>query len=210
MKVDSQVVLAGAVLIYALFLGTGAANLYGAGYLDTSQAFSVVATALYVAALTLLYIVYHGVYDMSKNIGSYEDADIKKVAMWTVFGAVFMYFLYAFKVYMPFAGSAYVNTVLNLVYVAPIFVALAENMGLIAVVGDYVYDRTGNALLAALVVGLTAVATHATLPLIIPTFSFLVLMLQFGFWTYASIESRSTLPADLLHVANNAVFLMRV
>lgn len=210
MRVDSQVVLAGAILIYALFLGTGAANLYGAGYLNTSQAFVVVSTALYVAVLSLLYIVYHGVYDMSKTIGSYEDADMRAVAFWTVAGVLFLYVLYALRAYVPFSASAYVQTVLNLIYVAPIFVGLAENMGFIAVIGDYVYDRTKNALLAGFLVGFIAVITHATLPLVVPTFSFLVLILQFAFWTYASIQSRSTLPADILHVVNNALFLLRV
>lgn len=210
MKIDSQVVFAGAVLIYALFLGTGASNLFGAGYLSTSQAFTVSATALYIAVLSLLYIVYHGVYDMSQTIGSYEDADMRAVTFWTVIGAIFLYFLYAFSAYYPFAASAYVDTVLNLIYVAPIFVALAENMGLIAVVGDYTYDRTGNAWLSSVVVGLIAIATHATLPLIIPAFSFIVLFGQFMFWTYISIKSKSTLPADVLHVANNVIFLLRL
>lgn len=210
MKVDSQVVLAGVVLVYALFLGTGSANLYSAGYLNTSQAFVVISTAVYIASLSLLYIVYHGVYDMSKTIGSYEDADMKAVALWTVAGVVFLYFVYVFRAVYPFAASAYLMTVLNLIYVAPIFVALAENMGLIAVVGDYVYDRTRNDFLASAVVGLVAVVTHATLPLIIPTFSFIVLFLQFAYWTFASIRAKSTLPADILHVANNALFLLRV
>jgi len=209
-RVDSQVVLAGAVLIYALFLGTGVANLYHAGYLTTPQAFVVVSTALYIAVLSLLYIVYHGVYDMSRNIWSYEDADMREVARWTVMGAAFLFVLYLFSGYYPFSAPGYVGTVLNLVYIAPVFVALAENMGLIAVVGDYVYDRTGNAFWASVAVGLVAVATHATLPLVVPTYSFFILFMQFAFWTFASIKARSTLPADILHVVNNALYLARV
>jgi len=209
MRVDSQTVLAGALVLYALFLGVGSANLYAGGLLKTSQSFEVVASAIYIGILALAYLIYHGVYDMSATIGSYEDADIRKTGLWVAIGTVILFVLYLFHSQMPFS-SLYAQTVLNLIYIAPIFIALAENMGLIAVVGDYVYDRTRNMFVAATVVGLVAIALHATVPLVVPGFSFAVLFVQFFLWTVASIESRSTLPADIMHVVNNAVFLLGV
>jgi len=209
MRVDSQVVLAAVLLIYALFLGVGAANLYSAGYLRTSQSFEVVASAIYVGLLSLAYVLYHAVYDRSSAIMSYEHADLRKSLFWALVVAVFLYAVYLWAPFMPFS-STYVQTLLNLVYVAPLFIALAEDMGLIAVVGDYVYSQTGNALTASAAVGLTAMVLHSTTPLIIPHFSLLVVFLQFFLWTYASIQSRSTLPADITHVLNNALFLIGV
>ena len=83
-------------------------------------------------------------------------------------------------------------------------------MGLIGVLGDYVYSVTHNMLIAASAVGFTAAVIHSTTTLIIPHFSLLVVFAQFFIWTVASIDSRSTLPADVTHVFNNALYLLGV
>lgn len=209
MRVDSQTILAGVLLFYALFLGVGAANLYSSGYLKTSQSFEVTASAIYIGILSLAYIVYHAVYGRSSVIQSYEYADVRKSMLWVGIIFVILYALYVIAPSMPFS-SVLVQTVLNMVYVAPLFIALAENMGLIGVLGDYVYSGTHNMFIAASAVGFTAAVIHSTTTLIIPHFSLLVVFAQFFVWTVASIDSRSTLPADVTHVFNNALYLLGV
>ena len=208
MRLDAQSVLAVVVVLYGIFIAISAGNLYTAGILTSDQTFRVVASAVYMTSLALAYLIYHGVYDMSKTIYSYEDADMKAVVFWTAVSLGLIFAIYFFLGgYFPFS-STYIQTIVSLIYALPIFIALAENMGFIAVVGDYVYDRTRNELLSAVVVGLVAVVMHATMPLLLPSFKFTILFLEFFVWTIASIRSRSTLPADLSHVTLNSLFLV--
>lgn len=208
MRVDSQTVIALIVMLYGVFIAINGGNLYTAGILTSDQAMRVVGSAVYISALALAYLIYHGVYDMSKNILSYEYADRKNAIMWTLISLFVAFALsYSFHRYFPFS-STYIQTIVSLIYALPLFIALAEDLGFIAVVGDYVYDQTGNELISAVVVGLIAVMMHASLPLILTGFKFSVLFIEFFVWTIASIRSRSTLPADISHLALDAAFLI--
>ena len=205
MRLDSTTVLAFLLVFVGLFFSVTSSNLYAAGLLSTKQHEIVQTSGVYILALSLAYVVYHGVYDMSRNIRSYEYADRRKAMVFVILG-----FLIVFLpgIVSQVAAPSLAEILLGVIGLAPIFIALAENYGYIGVLADYIYDRTGNAILAVLLAPVPAVAMHASLPLLVPSYNLLYLYIFFAYMTYASIESGSTLPADVLHVINNALALL--
>ncbi|HIC98720.1 MAG TPA: CPBP family intramembrane metalloprotease [Pyrodictiaceae archaeon] len=143
---------------------------------------------------------------MSKNIQSYEFADRRKALLFVLGGLALIFLPGIMRSIL--ASPALVALLVSVLGLAPIFIAIAENYGYIGVLADYLYDKTGNAVLTSLVAPIPAVAMHAALPLLVPGYSLLILYIFFAYWTFASIQSRSTLPADILHVLNNCLALI--
>lgn len=204
MRIDSTTILAILLVFVGLFLAVTSSNLYAAGILSSKQHETVQTSGVYILALSLAYLVYHGVYDMSKNIQSYEYADRRKAMLFVVFGLIVIFLPGIFRA----AAPSLAEVLLGVIGLAPIFIAIAENYGYIGVLADYIYDRTNNKVLTSVITPIPAVAMHASLPLLVPGYSLFFLYVMFAYWTYASIESGSTLPADILHVLNNSLALV--
>jgi len=204
MRIDSTTILAILLVFVGLFLAITSSNLYSAGILSSKQHETVQTSGLYILALSLVYLVYHGVYDMSKNIQSYEFADRRKAMLYVIFGIFVIFLPGVFRA----AAPSLAEILLGVIGLAPVFIAIAENYGYIGVLADYIYDKTGNKFITALVAPIPAVAMHASLPLLVPSYSLFFLYIMFAYWTFASIDSGSTLPADVLHVLNNSLALL--
>jgi len=206
MRVDTTTVLAILLVFVGLFFAVTASNLYTAGIISSTEQATVLTSGLYILALALAYLVYHGVYDMSRNIQSYEYADRRKTLAFVIAG-LFLLFLPTFARHLP-ASPALAQLLVSVLGLAPVFIAIAENYGYIGVIADYIYDKTKNPMLTAMIAPIPAVAMHASLPLLVPGYNLFYLYLFFAYWTFASIESHSTLPADILHVLDNSLYLL--
>lgn len=142
----------------------------------------------------------------------YENTDVKKTIFFAFVGAVIHLALYlaqtslfsvsqvAESIYYALLGSAYA------------LVGFTENAFFIGVIGDLVaehfsYSRKGH-LLAAIAAGVAVALTTALFHVGVYGSSLralLVVGLMFGYWTFASLESKSTLYADFHHAIGNYI-----
>lgn len=146
----------------------------------------------------------------------YENTDWRKLVLYASLGAVLHLIIYfvspslssvsqiAAAVYMALLGSAYA------------LVAFTENAFFIGVIGDYFAERFGHtrrghllaSLVAALAAGLTAATFHIGVYGSSPV-ALAIVAFWFGYWTFASLETGSTLYADFHHAFGNYIGFVR-
>jgi len=140
----------------------------------------------------------------------YENTDLKKFALFAAAGALIHTLSYMF-----FSGLLSVSTVAIQAYTillgsAYALVAFTENAFFIGVIGDYIAERFNytlrGKLVASVVAGIAAglaasvfhIGVYGGSPLALAVVAF-----WFGYWTFASLEMRSTLYADFHHAIGN-------
>lgn len=174
----------------------------------------------YVSAHTLVFInIFFGIayllyVTMWKGniILRYEDSIFRKLIFFAVLGVAFHVALYFLQHSLLSTSQLAITTYYLLLGMAYAFVAFTENAFFIGVIGDFVaehfsYSRKGNiiaAIISALVAGAVAAVFHFG-PYGSSLRALAVVAFWFGFWTFASLETRSTLYADFHHAVGNYI-----
>ena len=205
MKVDLSTVIALFLVVYGVFVAITATNLYAAGIVDQRSLEVYQTSGIFISVLSLGYIVYHTVLDRSRNVVSYEFRDRSKDLPAVVLAVAAISFVFVLNQFSSPAESPLVGFLISVLGLVPVLIALAENYFYIGVIGDYVYDATGNKLFASFVVASVALMFHLALKVAYPVYNLPALFLQFFVWAYASFVDRSTFPADVGHLLNNTL-----
>ena len=143
---------------------------------------------------------------------TYEETDWRKTAAFAAIGALLHLLLYVIQVSIFSVSNVAVSLYYTLLGSAYAMVAFTENAFFIGVIGDFVaerftYSRKGN-IFAAIVASLAVMLTTAVFHTGVYGSSLRALAVvgtMFGYWTFASLESRSTLYADFHHAIGNYI-----
>lgn len=186
-------------VMYFLLIFTIGSNLFARGELELIPYLSSHALVFINIVMGLLYIAYTAYYRGMLTF-AYENTDFKRLPLYMGIGIVLHFLLAAFQTHM-FSVSLIYALLLGSAYT---FVAFTENAFFIGVVGDYVYEKTRNELVASVASGLAAVLYHLG---VYGTsgIALFVVFAFFAYWAFASFRTRSTLYADLHHALGNYI-----
>lgn len=142
----------------------------------------------------------------------YENTDFRRLVFFSILGALFHLVLYFVQTSVLSVSQLAVSMYYALLGSAYALVAFTENAFFIGVVGDFIaehftYSRRGNiiaAVVSAIVAGITAAVFHLG-PYGASLRALAVVAFWFGYWTFASLEMRSTLYADFHHAVGNYI-----
>ncbi len=142
----------------------------------------------------------------------YENTDFRKLVFFALLGAALHVLLYFAQVTLFSVSQLAVSVYYALLGSAYALVAFTENAFFIGVIGDFVaehftYSRRGNliaAVVSALIAGVTAAVFHLG-PYGSSLRALAIVAFWFGYWTFASLEMKSTLYADFHHAIGNYI-----